>query len=129
MADSILLRVPIDDKGEYVLVEVDRRDVSEEVSLAASGTDYIVDATTSLAGSMRRLRPVIRTMLTQLGSVGPDQLALQFGVKIGGETGLIIAKGTAEASFTVTIAWQRPQSGVDVATQQDAIFGGDGADS
>jgi hypothetical protein len=31
---------------------------------------------------------------------------VQFGLKVGGETGVIVAKGTAEANFTITLAWK-----------------------
>lgn len=31
---------------------------------------------------------------------------MEFGVKIGGETGMIIAKGTAEVNFKIALSWK-----------------------
>jgi hypothetical protein len=32
---------------------------------------------------------------------------VEFGLKIGGEAGVIIAKGTAEVNFTVRVSWKQ----------------------
>ena len=31
---------------------------------------------------------------------------MEFGLKIGGETGVIVAKGTAEVNFTIRMSWK-----------------------
>lgn len=38
--------------------------------------------------------------------LSPDETAIEFGLKIGGETGVIIANGTAEVNFTVRMSWK-----------------------
>jgi hypothetical protein len=40
-----------------------------------------------------------------LKELSPDQTVVEFGLKVGGETGMIIAKGTAEVNFKVTMSW------------------------
>jgi hypothetical protein len=36
----------------------------------------------------------------------PDEIELQFGVKLGGEMGVpFVAKGTAEANFSIKLTW------------------------
>lgn len=32
---------------------------------------------------------------------------IEFGIKLGGETGVILAKGTAEVNFKVDVTWTR----------------------
>jgi NTP-dependent ternary system trypsin peptidase co-occuring protein len=32
---------------------------------------------------------------------------VKFGVKLGGETGIILAKGTAEVNLEITMTWNR----------------------
>jgi hypothetical protein len=32
---------------------------------------------------------------------------VEFGVKLGGETGIILAKGTAEVNLKITMTWDR----------------------
>lgn len=50
----------------------------------------------------------------------PDEIELEFGLKVGGETGLIFAKGSAETTFHVRLTWQRP----DPATVAQSEAGG-----
>lgn len=98
--------------GDFILVEVDRRDVDGAVQLASSeGSDRdVVRAQETLAGSFDRLGPALDTMLLKLRSAehAPDQIQMEFGLKLGGEAGLIFAKGTAEANFAVTVTWAKP---------------------
>jgi len=37
----------------------------------------------------------------------PDEMEIEFGLKVGGESGVIIAKGTAEVNFAVRVLWKR----------------------
>jgi hypothetical protein len=46
-----------------------------------------------------------------LREVIPGETTVQFGLKMGGETGMIIAKGTAEVNFAVTMSWKPGESG------------------
>ena len=36
-----------------------------------------------------------------------EELTVEFGVKLGGETGIILAKGTAEVNLKITMTWDR----------------------
>jgi hypothetical protein len=38
----------------------------------------------------------------------PDECGVEFGLKLGGETGVIVAKGTAEVNFVITLTWKKP---------------------
>jgi hypothetical protein len=37
----------------------------------------------------------------------PDECGVEFGLKLGGETGVIVAKGTAEVNFLVKLTWRK----------------------
>jgi len=41
-----------------------------------------------------------------LREMPPGEMTVEFGVKMGGETGVIIAKGAAEVNFKVTMSWR-----------------------
>lgn len=106
-----LLRVPIDQgSDEYVEVEVDTRDLGESVRLASESRPDAVTAPFSLASSVDRVLPALSAILTRLRHAdhAPDEIGMELGLKIGGETGLIFAKGTAESTFTVTLSWHKP---------------------
>ncbi len=114
---SVLMRVPVDGSSDmvgedFILVEVDRQDVDGAVQLAGSETSGrdIAQAQETLAHSFDRLGPALTTMLLKLRSAehAPDEIQMEFGLKLGGEAGLIFARGTAEANFSVTVTWTKP---------------------
>jgi hypothetical protein len=105
--------VPVDDdnSGEFILVEADRRDVGDAVELAADATGReIARASETLAGAFDQIGPALSMMILKLRSAthAPDDVEVKFGLKLGAETGLIFAKGTAEATFDVTVKWSKP---------------------
>lgn len=113
----VLMRVLIGDEdgetgNDVILAEVDPGDVGDGVRLAAddlSGRD-VTQAPQTLARAFDRLQPALSTMLMKLRSAeqAPDEIQMAFGLKLGGETGLIFTKGTAEATFAVTVTWAKP---------------------
>jgi hypothetical protein len=106
-----LLRVRIDEQTEeYVEVEVDPRDLSDSVRLASERGPDVAVAPFSLASSVHRVLPAFSAILTGLrrSQHAPDGIEMELGLKIGGETGLILAKGTTEATFAVTLSWHKP---------------------
>ena len=114
---SVLMKVQLGDRPDavsedFILVEVDRQDIDGAVQLAGSETSGrdVAQAQETLARSFDRLGPALSTMLLKLRSAehAPDEIQMEFGLKLGGEAGLIFAKGTAEANFAVTVTWAKP---------------------
>ena len=64
-------------------------------------------ASRSLAASLEHLEPVLRTVRDKLVASAPEHFSVEFGVKLGGETGIILAKGTAEVNLKITMTWDR----------------------
>jgi hypothetical protein len=108
----MLLRVPVDDEGsDYVEIEVDPRDVgADDVELTSSDGRRTFRAARSLAGSVDRLLPAIRSIVTRVRQHenAPDKVSVELGVKFAGETGVILTKGTAEATMKIMMNWDRP---------------------
>ena len=46
---------------------------------------------------------MLTTLKEKLKTASPDHFTVEFGVTIGGETGIILAKGTAEVTFKITM--------------------------
>jgi Trypsin-co-occurring domain 1 len=40
----------------------------------------------------------------------PDKLTVQMQVKVTAEAGVVVARSTAEANFTITLEWARPRA-------------------
>ncbi|WP_018653945.1 CU044_2847 family protein [Actinomadura flavalba] len=109
----MLMRIPLDDGAgadRFMVVEVDRRDVETEdgVELVADdGPGRTARALRSLAAAFDDLEPALDTIVTRLRDAtrGPDQIVVEFGLKFGGETGIIFTKGKMEAALKVTVTW------------------------
>ena len=91
-----------------VLVESDRNDISGGLTLASPEPGQAAArASRSLAASLEQLEPVLRTLKDKLVASAPEHFTVEFGVKLGGETGVIVAKGTAEVNLKITMTWDR----------------------
>jgi hypothetical protein len=103
-----LIRVPLEN-GEFVVAEVDKLDIpGDEVVLAAAGPGKAVaELPGKLEAGLRSIRPAVAELVEALKGSGPETISVEFGVKIGGETGVILAKGTGEVNFKVTLEWKR----------------------
>ena len=106
-----LVRVPLEN-GEFIVAEVDVLEIpGGEVVLAAAGPGKaLTELQTKLGDGLRRIRPAVTELVEALKHSGPDSIGVEFGVKIGGETGVILAKGTAEVNFRVSMEWKRSQA-------------------
>ncbi|MCA2216331.1 CU044_2847 family protein [Jidongwangia harbinensis] len=109
---TVLLRVPIEEDGEVEIeIEVESRDVgADDVELTSSDGRRTFRAAHSLSTSINRLLPAVGTIISKVREHenSPDRVAVEIGVKLGGETGVILTKGTAEATLKVTMNWDRP---------------------
>jgi Trypsin-co-occurring domain 1 len=109
---AVLMQMPLDDVegGAVVLVEADRADISGGLTLASPDPGQAAAvATRSLSASLAQLEPVLRTVKDKLAASAPEHFTVEFGVKLGGEYGVILAKGTAEVNLKITMTWDRKQ--------------------
>jgi hypothetical protein len=98
--------------GAEVSVEVDQTDLPDDLALASPGLGR---ATGMLAASLEDgldvLEPVLDGIAKRLKAARPEEFSVEFGIKVGGEAGIYIAKGTAEVNFIITAKWVSPDSG------------------
>jgi hypothetical protein len=106
MADLIEFTVA-DDTDAVVTFEVDPAEVPDDLVLASRDGESVVGrARVTLEKVLDDLRPSLERVLATVKGLSPTEATVQFGLKVGGETGVIVAKGTAEANFTITLAWK-----------------------
>ncbi|MGW3357424.1 CU044_2847 family protein [Streptomyces bungoensis] len=62
---------------------------------------------TTFEGALDGVRAAAQSALRVFrdGSLRPDSVELEFGVKLSAEAGAVIAKGTAEGQLTVRLSW------------------------
>lgn len=107
---AVLMQVPLDDTANAtsVLVETDSEDILGGLVLASPEPGKAVaTAAKSLSASLENLEPVLRTVKEKLAASAPEHFTVEFGVKLGGESGIILAKGTAEVNLKITMTWDR----------------------
>jgi Trypsin-co-occurring domain 1 len=105
----VLLKVDVGDEEQTsLLVEADRGDVPGDLVLASPDPGRAAaEATWTVYQALERLAPMLTAIHDQLSAAGPQSVAVEFGVKLGGETGVILAKGTAEVNLKITMTWER----------------------
>lgn len=106
---AFLLGMPVEPGSEAVLVvEADPGEVSDDLSLASSEPGKTAArAQVSFEEALGKLEPSLRKLAGRLKELSPDEAVVEFGLKLGGETGVIVARGTAEVNFKVTLSWRQ----------------------
>lgn len=108
---SYLLGVPVSDGADVVVFEVDRSDIPEDLVLASAEPGKVAArARTTVEEALAGVKPSLAKIVHVLREVMPGETTVEFGLKMGGETGMIIAKGTAEVNFKVTMSWKPGES-------------------
>jgi hypothetical protein len=103
---AYLMEVPVEAGGRLV-VEVTEDDLPGALELAARRPGEIVArAQESLEDVLDSLQPMMKSIRERLSVIAPDETTVKFGLVLGGETGIIVAKGTAAVHFKVTLSWK-----------------------
>lgn len=114
---GFLLGLPVEANGgadgeDVLVVEVDPGEVSGDLVLASPAPGEVVArAQVTLEQALGKLKPSLEKVVGLLKELSPDQTVVEFGLKFGGETGVIIAKGTAEVNLKVTMSWGHVDGG------------------
>jgi hypothetical protein len=80
--------------------------------LVSRGDDGAVQATRTFEGSLEGVRAAAESALRVFrdGSLRPDSVEIEFGVKLTAEAGALIAKSAVEGHLVVKLAWSPGQS-------------------
>lgn len=102
--------VPLEIGGETVLVEIEEVTIEAPDPERRRGLERLDDSIDRLhdlgASLTRTCAGLYRAVNAATDPVRPDEIELEFGIKLGGEAGIpFVSKGTAEASIVVTLRW------------------------
>ena len=103
---SDVMTVQID--GKDVFFEIDTQDNYHSEKVGVS------DVASQVAGSFRTALETIRLVagatVKEIRSIdvssSPDEFQLQFGIKLSGEYGALVAKASGEAQISVTLTYK-----------------------
>ncbi len=97
--------------GSSIVAEVDE-DQSEPHRTMRGGDSpaaVIVKANETFEGALDKVRDAAEAMVSRLCSLTkpPDEMEVEFGVKLSAEAGAVIAKAATEANFTISLKWTK----------------------
>lgn len=105
-----LIEFPLED-GDSVLVEVDEPAPEGGVVRAARPGEIAVRVGQTFESAMERVRPAAAAIIAKLRGLAdpPDKVKVEFGIKLSADAGAFVASAGAEANYTVTLTWKRPE--------------------
>lgn len=108
-----LIRYRLDDNTEAVFETEDISDGSEELmSRGERDENEIPEAKQPFRAVVQQIRPVAETVLGALeGFNRPQEINLEFGVKLGGKAGIVFASAESECNFKIGLKWTNPKAG------------------
>lgn len=100
------------DEGGSILVEVDDADLAADYVRASTPGEVAAKAETTFESSLSVIRTSASKVLEQVASLETEKTRLsevevEFGIKLSGKVGAIIASTEAEGHFQVTLKWTR----------------------
>jgi hypothetical protein len=108
---TYVMEMPVEGGG-VLRVQLAEEDVPAGLRMAANDrTGQIVERTTqTLQSALDDVKPAITVATSKLRALAADEVTVEFGLMLGLEGGAIIAKGSAEVHFTVTLTWKQPET-------------------
>jgi NTP-dependent ternary system trypsin peptidase co-occuring protein len=98
-----LIRIGLQDGG-WLLVESEEPERAGPVQ-ASRVTDAVQDLPGNLRTVLRSVTQASREVLAELRDAGPDEVKVEFGVKLTVAAGAVLTKGEASCHLKVTVGW------------------------
>jgi hypothetical protein len=98
-------------EGGTVLVEVEPAGGS--VTRGRGFGSAVEEASESLEGVLHKLGPAVKGIVSELRATAdwPDEVSVEFAVKISADSNVIIARAGGEANFKIAMRWSRSPGG------------------
>ncbi len=103
-----IVEFPLED-GSTIWVEVDELEGAGMAAPVALGDKRIKKAKQSFEAALENVKPAASVVISKLRDLieQPDEIGLEFGIKLSMESGVILASAGMEANFKVTLKWQK----------------------
>ena len=102
---AYLLQIPVDG-AQPVLVEV--AEVDDGVVRAGRPGEVVATATESFQAALARFRPMAHAIVEEFRQPDqrPEEIGVEFGLKLTAEAGMVIAHTGVEANFRINLLWR-----------------------
>lgn len=101
-----VVEFPLDD-GSLLHVQAATVDTAGSDLGLASPEDRVARAGETLDSALAAVTPALKSVTGKLRALSPDDLSVEFGLTLTAESGVVVAKGSAEVHFTVKLGWKQ----------------------
>jgi len=103
-----LIEFPLQDGGS-ILVEVDEPTPQGGVVKAARPGEIAEKAKETLEDALDKIKPAAQSIIAKLRSLHdePDEIGVEFGIKLNAAAGAFVASAGVEANYKVTLKWAK----------------------
>ena len=103
-----LIEFPLEGGGS-IMVEVDEPRAEGSPVRGAHPPEVVEKARQTFETALDKLRPTAAAIITKLRDLSepPNEVVVEFGIKLSADAGVVLASAGAEANFTVTMTWRR----------------------
>ncbi len=95
--------------GSTILVEVDAPERAGGTAPVARGGKTIEKAKQNFESALEMVKPTANAVISKLRDLAeqPDEIGVEFGIKLSADSGVVIASAGIEANFKVSLKWQK----------------------
>lgn len=103
-----LIEFPLKDGGS-ITVEVDEPQAAGTMRKAARLGEIAAQAGQTLEDALDKIKPAAQAIVATLRDLhdAPDEVGVEFSVKLTAAAGAVIASASAEANYKVTLKWTK----------------------
>ena len=104
-----LVEFPLED-GTSILVEVEENEAGGVIKAARAG-DTVEKASKTFEQAMDKVRPAASAIIAKIRGLhdAPDEVEVQFGLKLSAEAGAFVAAAGVDANYAVTLKWKKEE--------------------
>jgi hypothetical protein len=105
-----LVEFPLED-GTTILVEAEATEEAGMIRAARGEPSVPEKAQQTFEAALDKIRPAAQTIIKKLRALydPPDEIEVEFGLKLNAQAGAFIAAAGTEANYKVTLTWKREE--------------------
>ncbi|HXF39853.1 MAG TPA: CU044_2847 family protein [Blastocatellia bacterium] len=102
-----LVEFPLEGGG-FVTAEVDNAEQKGGTVRGVHAAEVAVKAQQTFEAAMEGVKPTAAAIIAKLRELSdrPEQIAVEFGIKLSAAAGVVLASSGLEANFKVTLTWK-----------------------
>jgi len=106
-----LVEFPLE-SGGTVIVEVNEPSEEGTIERVARFGEVSARANKSLEATLEQITPAAEAILKRFTGLSqlPDEIEVEFGLKLNAEVGAFVASGSIEANYVIKLKWVREKT-------------------